>query len=899
MRSTFQKEIQILYVGDNFNIADKISTTHKQDDNRFSVKTATCVDRGLQLLDKVEIDCIVSEYKMSGRSGIEFLNIVAEYQPDIPFILYTSNGSEEVASEAISAGVTDYLNKGSDGDGHTVLVNRIISAVADRRCEQKVERRQTIKNELTEISINRLQNDEHDIDALTGHILSKIGRLTDADRTCVFKSDNSADILNNTHSWCSKDIGGQVDMPSPMSADTFPWLIQKLNNVENITIPNVSKLPPEAEATQAAFCKKSIESIIIIPLTSANQVVGFIEFGWMKEQEPWSDEFIKVLEMAGELIVNANKREQREQELRELTDRLNLAVQGANLGVWDWNIRTGSVTYNEQWAEMLGLSPEEIEPTLDTWEQRVHPEDIDEVNAVLDSHLNGETDYYGTEHRMQTASGKWKWIRDIGRVAERDDDGEPIRAVGIHMDITEQKQQQQELETSETIIQALSDAVYVLNEEGQFTYVNDEFVELVGYNRERILGGTPSLVKKESSVQRADQELARLLSDGESETATFDITVQTREGDSIICEDNIGVLPYDGDSFNGSVGTLRDVTEHRRRERRFQALVEGSNDIISVVDVEGCIQYQSPSIERILGYDPDETLSEDVWQYIHPDDRQQVSEEFETWIDNSEQVLEVIEYRAQHADGSWRWMEAKGRAQLDNSAVRGYVITSRDITERKERQQQLRLIDRVLRHNVRNDMNVIQGWANIIYNNASGDHAKYAKEIIDTSDELIETTETERKMAKLFDDSADPVSLDAVPLLQAVTETIRSEFPEASVTLNCPENITIRAKAQFSQAIEELLTNAIIHNPDDSPEAEVTLRKNAERTQIRIADTGPQIPTMEREVLIGNKKRTPLSHGSGLGLWFVQFLVARSGGAIKFKQNSPTGNIVILELPRV
>jgi signal transduction histidine kinase len=107
----------------------------------------------------------------------------------------------------------------------------------------------------------------------------------------------------------------------------------------------------------------------------------------------------------------------------------------------------------------------------------------------------------------------------------------------------------------------------------------------------------------------------------------------------------------------------------------------------------------------------------------------------------------------------------------------------------------------------------------------------------------------------------------------------------------------MRATPQFRHAIEELLTNAIIHNPDDSPEATITVVETSETVRIEIADTGPRIPAMEQDVLLGNKQRTPLDHGSGLGLWFVQMLVSRSGGSIRFETNSPTGNIVILELP--
>jgi PAS domain S-box-containing protein len=103
--------------------------------------------------------------------------------------------------------------------------------------------------------------------------------------------------------------------------------------------------------------------------------------------------------------------------------------------------------------------------------------------------------------------------------------------------------------------------VYVLDADGRFTYVNDEFVELVGYDRDTILGNTPSLFKDEAAVERAEQELGRLLSSDGPETATFEVTVHPRDGDPIVCEDHMGVLPYDGDEFDGSVGTLRERTD--------------------------------------------------------------------------------------------------------------------------------------------------------------------------------------------------------------------------------------------------------------------------------------------------------------------------------------------------
>ena len=137
----------------------------------------------------------------------------------------------------------------------------------------------------------------------------------------------------------------------------------------------------------------------------------------------------------------------RQRELEQTTERLELALQGADLGVWDWNIETGGVTFDERWAGMLGYSVSELDHRLETWEELVHPDDFERFWDALDAHLDGETDIYNCEYRMRSRDGDYRWIRDIGRVVDRGDDGKPVRAVGVHQDITEQKKRQRELET--------------------------------------------------------------------------------------------------------------------------------------------------------------------------------------------------------------------------------------------------------------------------------------------------------------------------------------------------------------------------------------------------------------------------------------------------------------------
>lgn len=126
---------------DEPDFVDMASTFLERKDERLTVDTATRADKGLELLAEERHDCVVSDYDMPRTDGIEFLESVRERRPTLPFILFTGKGSEEIASEAISAGVTDYLQKSSGTDQYTVLANRIENAVSARQWEREADRR--------------------------------------------------------------------------------------------------------------------------------------------------------------------------------------------------------------------------------------------------------------------------------------------------------------------------------------------------------------------------------------------------------------------------------------------------------------------------------------------------------------------------------------------------------------------------------------------------------------------------------------------------------------------------------------------------------------------------------------------------------------------------------------
>lgn len=139
-----------------------------------------------------------------------------------------------------------------------------------------------------------------------------------------------------------------------------------------------------------------------------------------------------------------------ERALRESEQRLGLALRGADLGLWDWNVRSGRIVINDQWARMLGYGPGELRPDIGVWEKLMHSDDASRVMGEFRAHLDGSSSAIETEYRLRQRTGGWCWVLNRGGVVERDDDGHALRATGTHLDITRRK----EAERTNTILEA-------------------------------------------------------------------------------------------------------------------------------------------------------------------------------------------------------------------------------------------------------------------------------------------------------------------------------------------------------------------------------------------------------------------------------------------------------------
>lgn len=131
-----------------------------------------------------------------------------------------------------------------------------------------------------------------------------------------------------------------------------------------------------------------------------------------------------------------------EDTLHDSVSRLQMALDGMGMGVWDWSVETGKVWFSDTWQTMLGYTPGEVEPHVSTWQNAVHPDDWPIINAALDPHLAGKTPRYECEHRVRCKDGSWLWILDRGKVVQRTEDGRSLRMVGTHDNIQARKEEE-------------------------------------------------------------------------------------------------------------------------------------------------------------------------------------------------------------------------------------------------------------------------------------------------------------------------------------------------------------------------------------------------------------------------------------------------------------------------
>jgi PAS domain S-box-containing protein len=543
--------IRVLHVDDQPEFVDLVGTFLKREDGRFDVEGVTSASDGLDLLAAESFDCVVSDYDMPGTDGIEFLDRVREEYPDLPFVLFTGKGSEEVASDAISSGVTDYLQKQSGTDQYEILAHRITNAVEAARSATEARTRR------------------HRLEQVLKTVPGCVVQL-DTDGQFVYANRRAKEVL-----------GLEQSEVTDRTYNDPEWDIQDL---DGDSIPD-EELP----------FRRVVDS--------GEPVLG------IRHSIRWPDGTRKVLLVNGAplfengeigrvvfSLTDVTDRYERRRELRETERRLGLALEATETGIWEWDIETDRVRWNDTLERALGLDPGEFGGTLRAFFDRVHSEDRERVRAAVDRALaTGEP--YESEFRMFHEDGSIQWVSVRGRVVDSAGDR---RMVGVHQDVTARRELKSELaatgEQYRTLVENLPDsAVYLYDESLRCVLAGGDALSKVGLSPGDVEGERPG-DRYPSGL--ADEIETHLRAAFEGERGYFD---QCLGGHHY----QIRTIPVErGDGKIDRVMALStEITDRRERERKLTALHDVAVDLESLDSVEAVCERTIEASEEILAFD--------------------------------------------------------------------------------------------------------------------------------------------------------------------------------------------------------------------------------------------------------------------------------------------------------
>ena len=224
--------------------------------------------------------------------------------------------------------------------------------------------------------------------------------------------------------------------------------------------------------------------------------------------------------------------------------------------------------------------------------------------------------------------------------------------------------------------------------------------------------------------------------------------------------------------------------------------------------------------------------------------------------------------------------------------VSGHLVSLRDVTRRRQREQRIDVLNRLLRHNIRNEMNVVRGNADLLTDSVGPDERDRIDRIIRTVDDIVDRSDKIGRVSEALErQRPEPVRLD--PLLAHAVAEARERHPSAAISLSCPEDCWVAGAPSLTLAFKELLDNAVEHG---GSVVDIDVTTTEAGVEVSVSDDGPGIADHERAV-IRSGEETPLQHGSGVGLWLVKWVVRNVGGTLSFGESD--GTTVVVELPTV
>ena len=643
---------------------------------------------------------------------------------------------------------------------------------------------------------------------------------------------------------------------------------------------------------------------------------------------PAPDAFSEIDRNLGQVLAAATAAALGQAENQRSLRRSRAIVEAIGDGVYVLDDDGTIIAANSVLAELTGYEQEELEGTHSS--TLLGESDIERGNEIIRSILSDEDTTVGTEtFDMHTAGDEIIPCEVTMSVLEQE--GSFTGTVGIVRDITDRKEMEAHLRERKRRIESLYDATTRLE---RCRETEDVCAAAVEAATELFAVDCCSLALKDDdswfvcSVDETETVTtgrgpiggtAAEQADEAGETTIVNGSVKTLSGNTPSTAlaspvGNYGVLElatdrrsFDEDDKELVELLLAHVTEaldriayesELRSERdRLAALFGNVPDSVvmtSYRDGQPVVLNVNDAFEDVFGYDGAAIVGDSLDEFIVPEDCENEADTIGEHAADGEIIETEVERKT--ATGRRDFLLRVVPLEVDPTVT--YAVYT-DITDRKQQQNRVEVLNRVLRHDLRNGMNIIKGSAEVIGDRADGDDIEpHARTIQQRSDELLALAEKTREIEEALDrDKRSITPRDVVePAKKAIAE-VHAEFPDAAIEFAFPDTAQAKADEMVGRALYHLIHNAVDHSDERIPSVDVSIERKARYVEIQIADNGPGIPDAEYELISEQREITQLRHASGLGLWVANWAVTHSGGSISFEDNQPKGTVATIRLP--
>ena len=628
-----------------------------------------------------------------------------------------------------------------------------------------------------------------------------------------------------------------------------------------------------------------------------------------------------------------SERKRLEEELRQAHARLELAVRGSNIAIWECNMPDGRIensnlTHTNTWESMgydAATAPTDFSSTSAIL---FHPIDQERVVREIQELFDSDRQDYESEFRVRWQDGSTRWHLSRGTVL-RDPEGKPLRFIGTSADITDLKRAEEALRESErrfrTFVDHATDAFFLFDDEHVVLDVNRQACQSLGYTRDELLGMTPLDFDPDITHDRLE-ELKGRLDDGQ--LMAFESHHRRADGAVFPVEIRGEAFWEGGRRF--TVALARDVTERKRAEaalreseERFRGTFENAPVGIVHNDPAGRFLRVNGTFCAIVGYSREELLQKTLQDIIHPEDVPAFVELYASSFTQGESPAFGLERRYLRKDGSTVWVEVSASFQRDASGRPAYAIAAvQDISERKRLDEELRQAKEMaeaanrakdqflanVSHEIRTPMNAILGMTELTLDTPLADEQRqYLKTVQSAADNLLGILNDLLDFSKI---EAGKLELDPADfsLRAALGETLRTLATRSHkkglelvshVEADVPDALVGDA-SRLRQVLLNLVGNAIKF----TEEGEVVLRVKATAlpapdgqvwVRFTVSDTGIGISHEKHETIFRPFEQEDTSTtrkygGTGLGLTIAARLVALMDGTITVESEPGRGS---------